>query len=101
MTTRLFTKRLTAVSVNGSSRRDLGRPQVRGFAFLAMVDTNRDAIRRASLSRSFYSDAAGQAVLSAGAGKNADRVGIAYHGLSVECDLWARGRALLAGSFPK
>jgi hypothetical protein len=99
MTTRLFTKRLTPVSVNGSSRSDLGRPQVSGLRTPRNGRTNRDAIRRASLSRSFYSDATGQALLFAGAGSNADRVGIAYHGLSVECHLWARGRALLAGEF--
>jgi hypothetical protein len=32
-------------------------------------------------------------------GKSADRIGIAFDGLSVECDLSARGLALLAGDF--
>lgn len=99
MTTRLFTKRLTPVSVNGSSRSDLGRPQMSGLCAPLALRANRNATRRAPLSRSFYSDATGQALLFAGAGSKPDRVSIAYHGLSVECHLWARGRALLAGEF--
>jgi hypothetical protein len=99
MTTRIYNKRPTPASVNGSSRHDLARPQVDGSRGPPIARANRSALRRTAFLRSFHSGSAREALLLGGRVSSADRVGIAYHGLSVECNLMARGRELLSGNF--
>jgi hypothetical protein len=99
MTTRISNKRPTLVSLNGSSRRNNGRPHLNGSASPRRVRAKRSELRRAASLRSSHSDSTREASLQAGAGSHADRIDIAFHGPAVECRLWARGRALLSGDF--
>jgi hypothetical protein len=97
MTTRLSNTAIAPLSTNGSLRHPFGRPQVNGSRTPRRLRAGVGQVRRAALSRPFHSESTREALLKGGVGTSADRIDIAFDRLAVECNLSARGRALLAG----